>query len=152
MARTSTNPKVLRKDLADKLRVEVAKSGTPLTPELDAKIVAKALAKYPRTVSEAPDGHYNHSNSNTLRALAGLVVEGVPLEGRTAEVWEAAVTSGNVTVIETDDDAEGFRKGDVAVGQYVVRAADSGQGHHVFRKGSEGRGTTVEDMARDLLN
>lgn len=152
----NTNPKVLRADLVKNLKVAVAEKGVALTDDLNAKIATQALLKHPRTVSEAPDGFWNHSNSTVLRSLAGLMAEGIELEGRTAELWQSAVASGNVTVIDGDEsgafDEDGFRDGDIVLGSYVVRKSADAQGVHVFRKGGERSGNSIQDMADGLID
>lgn len=150
MAQRSTNPKVLRNDLKNKLIVELSRT-TQVTPEIEARIVAKTLQVHPRTVSEAPDGAYNHSNSTVLRALAGLVAEGKTLDGDLGDTWAVALDNGQVTVASETDEGTGVRRGDITIGQYVVRAAEGG-GHHVFRKGVERGSNTVADMASGLLD
>lgn len=151
MAAQRKSIKVARNDLVKSLTVEVAKQ-TQVTPEVEEKIRAKALEKHPRQVSEAPDGAYNHSNSTLLRSIASLVALGVTLEGNLSDVWSDALDKGHVTVASETDDWTGVRKDDITIGQYIVRAAEGGQGVHVFRKGAEREGNTVADMASDLLD
>lgn len=150
MVQKSTNPKVLRADLKKSLIVEVSRKAQ-VTPDIEARITAKALEAHPRKVSEAPDGAYNHSNSTVLRALAGLVVEGKTLDGELGETWSTALDAEHVSVATDTDDSTGVRVGDITIGSYVVRAAEGG-GHHVFRKGNSNSGNTVSDMAEGLLD
>jgi hypothetical protein len=141
----STSPKARRADLLTRLKV-AASAKTIVTPEVEAKLRAATLTEVPRVVSEPPDTHYNHSNSTLLRALAGLVVEGIALDGQTGEMWANALDKGHVTVVSETDNETGFREDDILVGNYVVRAAEGG-GHHVFKKGSDrSTGSRVDEL------
>lgn len=140
--------KVRRSELINKLEVTYARQGNALTPDKREQIRLMALESIRPTVEEAPDGFYNKFNTNQLLSLATLVASGITLEGQAADLWAGAITKGIVNVVEDPDDPT-WRTGDLVVnGTHVVRQGV--QYTHVFRKGAEREGNSIERMLNDL--